>query len=96
MSWFDDVTRGYPQTAIKPEPASDRDTLDAIATLLGTSAEWNGADMLEDIANLIGKTDRPHPGDKAETYLQEFAQATGRTCPGEWDFTPDVTIGAGA
>ena len=34
-----------------------------IALMLGTHREWNGADFLEDIANLISLV-RQHPGDR--------------------------------
>jgi hypothetical protein len=75
---------------VQVDDLRDREALDAIATRLGTSAEWSGAaDFLEDIANIIGETERPHPGGAADTYLQDFAQATGRTCPGAYDCTED-------
>lgn len=57
---------------------SDQQALDRIATLLGTQSSWPGADCLEDIANLVGRTERPHPGDRAATYRADFKQATGR------------------
>lgn len=50
--------------------------IDKIAIMLGTRAEWSGADMLESIANIIG-TVRPHPGDSADTYLDDFAAVRG-------------------
>jgi hypothetical protein len=78
-------------TKIKTTTA-DRQALDAIATLLGTSADWSpGSEFLEDIANIIGSV-RPHPGDSADTYRSNFHAATGRNVPAKWDFTPDDKI----
>lgn len=37
--------------------------LDGLALLLGTNPEWHGADYLEDIANVVARSGRPHPGD---------------------------------
>lgn len=66
------------------ERLEDRDAIDAIATLLGTSSQWSSAaDYLEDIANIIGKV-RPHPGDNADTYAQTFELETGRPVPQNW------------
>ena len=56
--------------------ATDTEVVDAIATTLGTTSEWN-ADQLETIANLVGWA-RPHPGDSAPVYREEFLRATGR------------------
>lgn len=47
--------------------ASNRDTnaLDDIALLLGEAPEWNSpADFLDDIAAIVARTGRPHPGDQ--------------------------------
>ena len=58
---------------------NDTDVVDAIATYLGTSQEWSGAECLEVIAELIA-TVRPHPGDiDDEDYPDAFAAATGRS-----------------
>lgn len=74
-----------PTTTTVATAAQDQDALDAIATMLGTRAEWSsGADMLEDIANVIG-TVRPHPGDSDTTYRREFWEATGRAVDAGWD-----------
>lgn len=69
-----------------PRDYSDEHVVDAIATLLGTSPEWDGAaDYLEDIANLIGLV-RPHPGDRTPSeYRREFKAATGREVKAGWD-----------
>lgn len=62
---------------------NDQVVIDRIATLLGTSEEWSGADMLESIANLISDV-RPHPGNcEAGAYQELFRAATGRECPTE-------------
>lgn len=63
---------------------NDQIVIDRIATLLGTSEEWSGADMLEFIADLIGDV-RPHPGGCAAgaEYQELFRAATGRECPAE-------------
>ena len=37
--------------------------MDGLALVLGTNPEWHGADYLEDIANLVARSGRPHPGD---------------------------------
>lgn len=61
----------------------NRDTyvLDLIAGLLGASDSWNGADMLSQIADMIG-TVRPHPGNvDAEAYAAIFLATTGRLVP---------------
>lgn len=68
---------------------SDQLAVDSIAALLGTNAEWrSAASYLEDIANIVG-TVRPHPGDRAATYRQDFREATGRDLPSAWDATDD-------
>ena len=73
----------------QPTIATDQQAVDAIAALLGTSAEWSSAaDFLESIANVIGAV-RPHPGDAADTYRADFREATGRDVPTAWDFTDD-------
>jgi hypothetical protein len=70
---------------------TDQQAVDAVATLLGTSAEWDdAADFLDDIANIVGQV-RPHPGDAAATYRNDFRKATGREVPIGWDFTDDDT-----
>lgn len=61
--------------------ATDREALDDLAVMLGTAPEWNGADDLESIANVIGRTERPHPGDASDSYREEFAKATRRIAP---------------
>ena len=43
--------------------STDTNIVNAIALMLGTHREWNGADFLEDIANLISLV-RQHPGDR--------------------------------
>lgn len=50
------------QTA--PAATTDDDCMDEIALMLGTVEEWDGAaDSLEEIANLVERSGRPHPGD---------------------------------
>lgn len=61
---------------------TDQDAVDAIATLLGTTAEWP-VDMPEWIADIIGQV-RPHPGDASQTYAADFRAATGRNVPEEY------------
>lgn len=75
-------THASPSTNTDTDTA-DRDVVDALATYLGTNETWSGADMLEVIAQLIG-TVRPHPGDAADTYVQQFATDTGRAAPADW------------
>lgn len=67
---------------------TDQEALDAIATLLGTAEEWD-SEMLELIANLVGATERPHPGDSEKTYRRDFLEATGRRVEAAYDSTPD-------
>jgi hypothetical protein len=62
---------------------SDQFVVDALAAYLGTQEEWNGADCLEVIADLIG-TVRPHPGGESD-YRPIFRKATGRDVPSAWD-----------
>ncbi|SEE48246.1 hypothetical protein [Jiangella alba] len=65
----------------------DQYAVDAIATLLGTSAEWNSS-MFEDISDIVGAV-RPHPGDAADTYGDDFRKVTGREVLAAWDLTDD-------
>ena len=51
---------------------NDQIVIDRIATLLGTSEEWSGADMLEFIADLIGDV-RPHPGNCEAGEYRSFS-----------------------
>lgn len=65
----------------------DTDVVDAIATYLGTQAEWSGADALEVIADLVG-TVRPHPGDVPyDEYLAELTKVTGRPVLANFDMS---------
>lgn len=66
----------------------DRQALDCIATLLGTSTDWSPQReaFLTDIAMIIAQTERPHPGDvRAENYKAAFRAATGRGVIRKWD-----------
>lgn len=68
-------------------PVSDTQVVDEIATLLGTTPDWNGADMLTMIAEIVSKT-RPHPGDfnpDPDVYARKFAAATGRPVSLDYD-----------
>jgi hypothetical protein len=67
---------------------TDQQALDAIATLLGTSEHWR-ADSLEEIGTIVSRTERPHPGNDARTYAQEFRIRLGRSVPPEYDSTPE-------
>ena len=63
---------------------TDQGVIDAIATMLGTSESWSGADMLETIAELVGAV-RPHPGNtRPEHFVELFAIVTGREAPAQW------------
>jgi|SRR5699024_5137839 len=62
---------------------TDEQVVDAIATVLGTSAEW-GADHLDAITTLIAGV-RPHPGDRRPLeYAADFAISTGRALVSAW------------
>jgi hypothetical protein len=55
--------------------------LDKLALLLGTNAEWDGADYLEAIADMVKASGRPHPGgsiDPGEYQLRITAQQVER------------------
>ena len=67
---------------------NDEQAIDAIATLLGTSADWS-ADHTEAIANIIGRV-RPHPGcyEYSDSYTFAFVRATGRQPDPVWDQVP--------
>ncbi len=69
---------------------TDQDAVDAIATILGTPEDWDGAaDFLESIADVIGAV-RPHPGQVQNyDYRTAFKTATGRDVPERYDATPD-------
>ena len=61
---------------LEPAPAAvDEKVMDRIALMLGTAPDWDGAaDYLEDIADLVGATEREHPGDAdPEEYLAALA-----------------------
>ncbi|WP_156250938.1 hypothetical protein [Pseudactinotalea terrae] len=45
---------------------SDAHVLDAITAQLGTAEEWHTGDDLSDIADLVARTGRPHPGDSGD------------------------------
>lgn len=67
-----------PGTPTINELVADMWAIDKIATLLGTSSEWKGADYLQWIADIIGSV-RPHPGDNdGDGYAIDFRNATGR------------------
>lgn len=62
---------------------TDEQAIDAIATVLGTSAAW-GADHLDTIATLIAAV-RPHPGDRSPLeYAADFTANTGRGLATDW------------
>lgn len=42
---------------------SDADALDRLAAFMARPGGWNGGDVCEEAADLIGRTGRPHPGD---------------------------------
>lgn len=41
---------------------TDAEVLNAIATYLGTSDDWNAGDVCELVAELVAVSGRPHPG----------------------------------
>src|SRR5665648_1128799 len=59
-----------------PPVPTDDDVMDRIALMLGTVEEWDGsADYLEEIADLIGHTGRPHPGNvESHVYRRLLAE----------------------
>ena len=58
------------------EPNPTTRQLDRLALHLGTSAQWDGADCLEVVANMVGASGRPHPGSgDPDAYLVKIAQA---------------------
>jgi len=62
--------------------------IDKIATLLGTSDDWKGADYLEMIAGIVGSV-RPHPGNlDGNAYAEVFRQVTGREVNAKYDERP--------
>lgn len=64
----------------------DQAVVDRLALYLGTRESWNGGDVCEHAANLIGNV-RPHPGDATPGYARSFTAETGRP----WqDFGDDV------
>lgn len=69
---------------VDPDGPDDQDTVDRIATLLGTAETWPGADFLEYIADLIGQV-RPHPGGDPNGYEENFERATGRPVDPSWN-----------
>lgn len=59
----------YP-TQTKP---SDTDLMNQLAQMLGADDEWTGsADYLDDAANIVAASGRPHPGD--HDYPQGYAR----------------------
>ena len=78
-------TGGQFAAVAHPEPAValtatrvvdlDETVMDEIALMLGTAEEWDGAaDYLEDIANQVAASGRPHPGDRdPREYRAEMA-----------------------
>lgn len=69
---------------------ADQSAVDAIATALGTSTDWN-ADTLDTIARIIDTT-RPEVGDATTGkvgYRTRFRMATGRPVPAYFDMTED-------
>lgn len=57
--------------------------MDLIASTLGRDSQWNGsADYLEEVANIIASTGRPHPGDQEpgtyEPALRAWASSDAR------------------
>lgn len=42
---------------------TDREALDALALFMARPGQWNGGDVCEVAAEVIGATGRPHPGD---------------------------------
>jgi hypothetical protein len=76
-----------------PTPISDQRALDEIANIL-CEPEWDiGA--LEWIADVVGFTERPHPGgyETRDDYVRDFEAATGRVGLIDGDDENDVTIG---
>src|SRR5665648_323877 len=59
-----------------PAVPTDDNVMDRIALMLGTVEEWDGsADYLEEIADLIGHTGRPHPGNvESHVYRRLLAE----------------------
>lgn len=69
-------TRSARNSGFAPDADSmtDADAMDAIALGLGTAPEWEGADTLEWIANVVGHV-REHPGDADPVEYHERFQA---------------------
>ena len=85
------MDNGKPPTALELDrrgEAQRKDTqvVDAIATMLGTTARWDPTAIVEDIANLIGEV-RPHPGESGppDRWAELFMADTGRDVPEWWD-----------
>jgi len=65
---------------------SDRDAVDALATLLGTAPDWDGAaDFLSDIATILSRTSRPSVDTDPDDFRREFLKATGRPVVNAFD-----------
>lgn len=67
---------------------TDTDAVDAIATYLGTSPEWSGADALDTIADVLGSV-RPSVGMDPAEFRRAFRAATGRAVPASFDMAED-------
>lgn len=64
-------------------PLDDTTALDQITDAFAVDGPWNGGDICEAVANIIGATERPHPGvdqPRAE-YREAFQAVTGRELP---------------
>lgn len=74
-----------PGTPTINELIGDMHAIDKIATLLGTSSDWSGADYLEIIAGIIAGV-RPNPGSNdGDGYAVDFFNATGREVNAKYD-----------
>ena len=58
--------------------------IDKIATLLGTSDDWSGADYLDMIAEIVGIV-RPHPAGDGHAYATTFHRKTNRNIFPDFD-----------
>ncbi len=66
---------------------TDTQALNTIAAILGANSEWS-SEMLEWIADVVGQTKRPHPGDTTPEELAGYraqADALGIWHDGEDD-----------
>lgn len=73
--WDFSIPRGT-QRAVTGEPA-DGDIVDAIALRLGTRSDWNGADQLMHVDELIGQVRQQPGGADPALYLAQWTRAYG-------------------